>query len=487
MSGAPTMARWRARVDWRMCGVALLVGALGLGAAAMVAQFGQWYPSGIYRDAARIFMCGVLLVWLLMAVKPSAALALLFVMLPIGARLAEYFKFDLDVLMITVDVVAIWGAALISFSLRGLRRDEMHLCFLLFVGVAAFSSLYNGAVAGAGIIVNGVLTQFLMYALVCSHLRDVAAVKRLLSVLAFVVVFCALFGFVQPVINHDPLEDFFYMRIPSVFYNPIIFANVIILLWPFLLVFEIFPPGRRRRLTYALRAGGLVAALGALLLTGSRGGCVICALQIVWLLTKFKKINRVSPRGMRFGLYGCLGLAALLAAMNVDFLLETVLRRFAQIDFSAQGNSASERVLGALGGIELGLKNPIFGVGLGNFKFAYPHTAAALRGSLELESAHNFILNLFAEVGGLAALLWLAITGMVFHRLEKLQKWLCDGGEPTLYFVLKSGLWGGTATLFLFYGEFLHKNVGLPMIFYFSVLGVVSALYFIKRIDQNHV
>ena len=308
----------------------------------------------------------------------------------------------------------------------------------------------------------------------------------MVNALGFVIVFCSAFAFAQPFIN-GYVVDYFYFRFSSVFYNPVIFANVIILLWPFTLIYEPFGPNRRPKLTLVFRVVGVVMSLAALMLTGSRGEIMIGIIQIIWLSRKLLTNDQLNAGRTRQLIYFLICLVPIIGIINFDFLLETVLRRFYDLDFNEQGNSANERVLGALGGLELGLSNIFFGVGLGNFRYAYLTTSAAAEGLAQLESAHNLILTLFAEEGLLGTAAWLIMIAGACSRLAIAKDWLYANNASALHLVVMCSFYGYTATQLLFYGEFLHNNVGLPMVLYLVVIGLTSSLYFMKSNDNRSI
>ena len=447
-----------------------------------VSQFSLLFPDGIYRYAAIAFISGVICVWLLIRFKPTAAVFLLLAILPVGARLSEFFKLEIGDLVVTADVIAIWISVLISIRAHGLRRDKLSVCFGLFIALVVLSSIVNLDSYAPTIILCGIITQFLVYGLVVSVVKEMQDVKLIVTALGFIIVFCSIFAFAQPFIS-DNVEDYFinfYYRFSSVFYNPVIFANVITLLWPFILISEPFGPHRLPKLTFAVRAIGVAISLVALILTGSRGGMVVGGVQIIWLLSKFSVDGQANSRHIRYASYLMILAIFVIAYLNID-LFYAVFHRFFETDFSERGNSAYERMLGALGGLELGIRNPFFGVGLGNFQYTYAITHAAAAGEAALESAHDFIINLFAEVGLFGVILWLFIITKSFRRIHLAKEWLYANHGVGLHIIMECALFGFTAAQFLFYGEFLHKNVGLPMILYFVVLGLASSLYFMQK------
>ena len=472
-------------------GVMLL--ALFYGAKISVTLFSQEFPEGIYQYAAIIFISGIIWVWILMMFKPTGALFLLLALLPIGARLSEYFSVEIGDIVVTADVLAIWITGLISISLYGVRRDNFSIYFGLIIAFSVVSSLVNlsdftpGSILDSfalTIILCGIITPFFLYFTVVSVIRDMDGAKLMVNALGFVIVFCSIFAFAQPFINGNA-DYYFYLRFPSVFYNPIIFANVIILLWPFTLICEPFGSNRLPKLTFAFRAIGVTLSIAALLLTGSRGEMMVCLVQIIWLSSKFTTNHQLIAGRTRYVIYFLILVVPIIGIINLDVLLETVFRRFYDLDFNEHGNSANERLLGALGGLELGFNNIFFGVGLGNFRYAYPTTSAAADGLAQLESAHNLILTLFAEEGLVGTAAWLFIIASACSRLAGVKDWLYANQASALYLVLTCSLYGYTATQLLFYGEFLHNKVGLPMVLFLVVIGLTSSLYFMKSNDNR--
>jgi hypothetical protein len=276
-----------------------------------------------------------------------------------------------------------------------------------------------------------------------------------------------------------------YIRYVSVFYNPIIFANVIILLWPIAITFEPFKIKKNLKVIFLMRTTIILLSLISILLTDSRGGILVFMIQMFWLLTKLKS-NVYITNNIRYTAYFIILMVITIVFINIDFLLETVLRRFIESNPLDKGSSAFERLQGAFGGLELGSNNLFFGVGLGNFKQAYLSTSAASNALLELESAHNFIINLFAETGLFITATWILIITIPLNRIRVARVWLHSKNKDSLYIALITSIAGYTATQFLFYGEFLHKNVGLPMVLYFIILALASSLYFMKKNEDSH-
>lgn len=463
-------------------GVIIAVYLLKIG----ITQFSSLFPSGLYRYAATGFIMGVLLTCGLMFYRPLAALFLLLLILPLGARLAEFFKIELSDLVFTVDVIAIWMIASISILIHGLRRDKLLIYFALFLMILTILSLAKNNINSVSVMLNGVLTPFMIYILTKNVVKKYNDFKAIVMVLALVAFLCSLFAFAQPIIN-DNVADLVYLRLVSVFYNPIIFANVLLLLWPFILIVGSGDKNQFVKLTVALKSMALIVSLAALFFAGSRGADVICGLQILWIINKNYSDHKNSLRKYRLQGFVVGVIIITLIAFNLEFLTETIFRRFFQSNSYDEGSSASERFLGAMGALELGFSNIFMGVGLGEFKDAYQTTYAASIGQLDLESAHNFVLNLFAEVGIFGLTIWLLIIFYVNRRLGVMKSWFGSMDKLFTYRALQISFVGYTASQFLFYGEFLHKNVGLPMVLYFVFLALISSLYFMRREGHTSV
>ena len=434
------------------------------------------FPAGLYRQTAMIFVCGMGFVWVRLLRRRGTALATFLFLMPFGARLAEYFSPELSSIIVTVDLLAVGTTALIYYSIYKLKSDKVYVFFLIFIVHATLSMMANVDPLAITIICSGVLSPFVAYAMVVSAVKDREDLTVLVNALGGVIIVCSLFSFVQPALN-GRLADYFYLRFSSVFYNPIIFANVIILLWPFLLVFKPSRLVAYPNLLKGIIGAFIVMVLAAETLTGSRGGMVICGTQLLWLIYVFTKKSLINSKRFRRLFVLCLILVSGISIGSWGALYETVFRRFGSISFSEKGNSVHERMLGARGGLELGFQNPVFGVGLGSFPKNYLKTKAGLDGSLMLESAHNFILNLFAEMGFSGLLLWITILSFPVRRIFQAKPCQLVGTGDPIGKVMQCSILGYTATQFLFYGEFLHKNVGLPMVLYFVALGLGTSYY----------
>ena len=456
--------------------------ALGLGLALFLflRSILEAMPSGIYHATGVLVAGGICAILGVQRFGLKYAVAAFVSLTPLMARLSEYYRPEVLGVTLTMDVIVIFYffvATLIVLLRRGkVIRDSGLLLLAVFALYATLPIAVNGDAHNVGwtIWVCGILSPFLMYFIVVELFVSMADLELLLNSLVFVIFLSALFAMFQPLLSGQT-ADFLYLRLPSVYYNPVIFAGVIILLLP-LAVFKM--------LSVKTAAGKLALALNviliviALMLTETRGGVVILILQVLWMLRShgmsFRKLFR-RLRGNKLVVIPVL-IVLLVAAANFDMLSETVFRRFGHFDFSAPGNSAHERTLGWAAASEMGLEH-FFGVGLGNFRYAYPSTRSATRGLLELESAHNFYLNIFAELGVLGLALFISILGLCYSRLRATaREFSVRSHERSLKIYLQASFVGYIIFTFTNYGEFLHKNVSLPEIYFFMICAIIACL-----------
>jgi O-antigen ligase len=120
----------------------------------------------------------------------------------------------------------------------------------------------------------------------------------------------------------------------------------------------------------------------------------------------------------------------------------------AQVDTSIQGRAAANIV-----GWHMFLDNPVFGVGVGNFRVRYDYYARLAGVVRETTSAHNLYLEIAAERGFMGFLSFAAILYFCFRALQRTRKEALESGMVELAGIcdaLTIGLAGYlTASLFL--------------------------------------
>ena len=434
--------------------------------------FSRLFNAGVYSFAALLFALAASIALFFAIALPRESVSILLLALPLAARLTDSVVLNLQLMIMPVEVLVILIVGVLVLLKRPLQRDILSPVFWLFFLIMALSCFADPSDSSLTILISGILTQYMMFRVVEATFKSRSELRFLMTVLSIILFYSCIFAFIQPIINHK-MSDYIFLRLTSFFYNPIIFAGTIVLLWPYFLILN-FSFLKSKRAAFWIKVILCIVGFVALLLTGSRGALMVYLLQVGLLIFDIKRMERVNKIKYSKIVSIFIIIVTIATISNYGILDKTVFRRFNEIDFNAAGNSADERVLGAKGGIELGLAHPMLGVGLGNFRFAYPHTIAANGGKMSLESAHNFIINLFAEGGAPAALLWMLMVAIVFSRIRRISKGLMKL-DPFMFVALKLSFFGFVIYSFAFYGEFLHKNVGLPMILYWTVVAMISA------------
>ena len=163
--------------------------------------------------------------------------------------------------------------------------------------------------------------------------------------------------------------------------------------------------GVRRALALLLIGVILVAAL----LTLSRGTVVGLGAGLVWILVSDPR------RSLRAVLAG--GVVAVLAfAVIVHFAHNTIETGLERKSLVAQQN-VDTRLDAWSAAARFSVDHPLLGIGPGNFRIRYPAYADVPEGVSTVSVVHNSFLDIAAELGPLAMLLFIAYVILVFHRL----------------------------------------------------------------------
>jgi hypothetical protein len=438
-------------------------------------------PTLLYKGAAVVVLLGGIAMSFLFVGSPGFALSIFVMLLLFAARLSSHFSLNFGPLALNVEVLlagyAVLGLAAqgrFRFSRRALWVGLPAVLFILYATVSTLGLVKNFS-NSVTMLVSGVYVAFCSY-LIFSRGFDASFTFRRLA-LAFTVFIsiCSWFSVLQPYL----LEGWYgysILRVPSVFYNPVIYCAVLVLLWPFAV--QAFFSANSPSLKVVLFVNLLVIIL-SLLLTRTRGGVLVFLPQALWMLWRYRFRVWEPGRAVSRKWFVALPLAVLLLVglwKLSTFDGHMLISRFGE-SLSQRGTSANERMLAAQGGIEMGLKH-FWGVGLGEYRFNYPATEAAKLGVVMQESAHNFFLNIFAELGAIGLGLFVAVLGVVGWRLWKLGKQTAPGSfEGDFVVSLKAAFIGYIAYSGAFYGEFIHRNSATPIILFMIVCGVSSAFY----------
>jgi probable O-glycosylation ligase (exosortase A-associated) len=157
--------------------------------------------------------------------------------------------------------------------------------------------------------------------------------------------------------------------------------------------------------------------------THSRGGFL--ALCMVYFVITMKS---------RYKLLG-LSAAVVAAILFIIFIPPEYVERLRTIT-DVKESSAASRIIAWQTALNMIQDNPIFGVGLGNFFYNYvqycPIEIKTLYGAnLVPHVAHNSYLQVWAECGTFAFIIFVGVIFVTLHRLRKLRKVNRRAGGPT--------------------------------------------------------
>ena len=256
--------------------------------------------------------------------------------------------------------------------------------------------------------------RFLAFALTCAIITLVFvnsaqkenALLIVLGCVALGLLICSLYGLYQSYVG--VMENASYTdlsinagmpgRIFSFFGNPNIFANLLVMFAPLMLSLVFYAPRLSLKLIFLAAFG---AASLALLLTFSRGG------WLAFVFALFVLVLLLSPRWAP--LLVMAGLAAL------PFLPATILNRLLTI-FNFADSSASARMYIYNAALSLIGGNPVFGVGLGAAPVQYyVKSNGIFHGKFTFVHTHNLFLQIWAEAGVLAMVLYVLMLFYVFR------------------------------------------------------------------------
>ena len=217
--------------------------------------------------------------------------------------------------------------------------------------------------------------------------------------------------------------------------NPNHFAGLMEMLVP---VAVMYIAGRRERRPVVILgwlALGAVIAVASLLLSGSRGGLLALAAEIVIALALVARGRRRIARRHLGAVTAAvvLGGALLFAWVDPGWVSER-LALVANVGGPAWAELADFRKSMAVDSLRMLSHHPVLGVGLGNFATAYPRYQS-FPSNLWIDYAHDDYVQAFAETGLLGAALILSALALFFrlafggldHRLSSEREWIRVG------------------------------------------------------------
>lgn len=206
-------------------------------------------------------------------------------------------------------------------------------------------------------------------------------------------------------------------RIGGFFLNPNNMGNFCVMLFPiYILGFKVFKRVREKIFLFI----GLLALLFAFLLTQSRGSMVGFFATLPLLL--FLPVS-----DMKFS--HKIGAALIIIIVFLSLMpgaIEKVTRRLDTLKLDRQqiielensrndGISLDSRISVWKDGLKIGMKSPIFGIGLGESSFFIEAYLSRMKGttSITLDHAHSSYLNMFIQVGIISVIIFLVMNMIV--------------------------------------------------------------------------
>ncbi|MBI5303475.1 MAG: O-antigen ligase family protein [Chloroflexi bacterium] len=416
-----------ARQNYRMVGLAL---ALIMVAGALI----------VLPTASALALIGGALALVAMARWHELALYALIFAVPYGS----WFPIQISVANVTaVDVlvallVALWFARMIARDRRiAIRLPALSLPFALFLFAALLSTTAAVSFEFAAKELIKWLEMFAMYLYVANNL-DEKQLPRVLVALLLAGMTEAAIGIYQFVFRWGP-EGFLlfgqFIRAFGTFEQPNPFAGYLALIAPITigLVFAVDSEQSTVNsktvhcslftvysLAFVAVPSG-IAMLAAVLMSWSRGAWIGVAAGCV--------VAVVAQSRRAFVLTNVAALALIVIAFlgSLNLIPPMIADRFSGITdyfgvFDVRGVRVDdanfalvERMAHWQAAAEMFARNPVLGVGFGNYAPAYPAYSLP-RWDDPLGHAHNYYLNVAAETGAIGLLAYLALWGAAFWQ-----------------------------------------------------------------------
>jgi O-antigen ligase len=289
--------------------------------------------------------------------------------------------------------------------------------------------------------------------LVVQCLRRTSQVKFLGFVLPGYGFTVAMFALLQGLASNGRLYWLRTAQAGGSIYGPYVnhnhYAGLMEMLTPIPLVISLAGGVRRSRRIRAAAAAAVMAS--TIFLSGSRGGMVAFAAQMVLLAVFLIKRNRNCRAALALGAFLVFALG-LLAWLGGGQLAERVASIHAATTTELSGGT---RLTIDRDALKMFAERPVLGWGLGVFPEIYPQFSSFAT-NIPVGMAHNDYLQVLVEMGmlGFAAVLWFLLT-LYRSALEKLNHWPPDNNTA----VTLAAILGITGILV---HSFLDFNLQIP-------------------------
>lgn len=388
-----------------------------LGAAALVALL---EPAPLAATVAGALAVGIVLA------KPLAGVGLLLFAVPFGSlATVEVGDFSITPTEPLVALVALaWVAQGVTSGRVVIRGSAVLASAGLLALLALFSVTYAGAVGPAVKESLKWLELLLVLVVVRDRVRDRRTAAGLVAALFAAGSAEALYGVFQFATNRGPASFGVAgnLRAFGNFEQPNPFAGYLATILPLAVALALAPGERHAGRGRLLAAGAALALAAGIALSQSRGAWLglVVAGAVFLLVWSHRARLLLAPAAGLAVLVVVLALAGLVPG-SVGARLAQTLENFGifdvrTVELTPENYAIVERMAHWQAAWAMFLDNPWLGVGAGNYASAYP--SYYVPPWLDpLGHAHNYYLNMLAELGVLGLGLLLLFLGATFRTL----------------------------------------------------------------------
>ena len=260
------------------------------------------------------------------------------------------------------------------------------------------------------------LIAYLLIFFLCTQaFRERQDLNSLAWLLMFLCFGVSLFGIVQRFTSDGTIYWFQKLTLGGDPFGPFVnrnhFAGFAELIVPVGLALMIFRGLRRD--TFPLASLLTIVPVGALILSGSRGGIVGFGFELM-VLALMVRARKRSPEAPRLAALALVGFAAI--ALIGWLGTSRVIERFSTLH--SGDVSLARRATMVRGAAHVFLAHPVVGCGLGSLVAVYPRFETFYDG-LVVDHVHNDYMELLAEMGLLGALCGAAFLWILFRDAKK--------------------------------------------------------------------
>lgn len=369
------------------------------------------------------------------------------------------------VMVVAIGALVFGGRIKDLTSALSMPESKRYLLFYLIM-ILGIPFAYHQRIAFEGVIL-GYSVNVLFFMLLVSQVTTLARLKSLVWVMCLATLMYAVVGGVLQIGN---FSDGRFQVVGSAF-DPNDTAYVLVSLFPLCVYFARFDEGLVKRV---VAIAVVCSAIAIILITGSRGGILaLGAVLLIMLLTKTGGIDK----GFKIFFVTMLAVTWFLMADRVDVERYLSLSDIAS-DYNVTGQEGRLNVW--RGAISLAVANPITGIGVECFEYAY-FLARELAGNsyLRWHSVHNSFLQIASEVGVVGFSVFILInvrSVLTFLRISR-TTWESDSQSRESR---EMGALGGLMLLgfvgLLVSGFFLSQGYSIFSTLYFAFAAVVGRI-----------